>query len=1249
MKYLLGLCLCHQLVVLSGAERRKTDVLQESLLQVQDEEEDDREHKSSFLEPSLPAATTTEKEPTGESLAEVQAAEAAEIARLQAQLARQEQFEDVGHVQTMSVAAKRRQKRREARQAQSRGFPFGLFGGGDPTGCPAGTHSRMKNRFEVDPHPPGVNPNCRAWDDDYKCEEEQLNWVASQDIDFGSSLTAECKDVIRWPSIWAQEPEKELIWEYDSSMARDDIYGYVTLECTEVRGKGVVIVLSHNCRELLPFSVVNAFDPSSKPRKTLWWEERTASGPWSSKEIKIFDCGTLPQTIVTKTTTCSGEYGDILIVASKACAADPTCKAVAIPKQGGSYSLLSTFYCPFGGKDGEIKQGEIVKWRGWTAEAPSTETGIVLTGWSLHSKKELVQVKFQDRKDLVRVHNSNLERLNSKAPMTVVYPLRERRVVCEKMREGKSCDVPTRNDAFVLFTDKRKTVDDCQMACKEKADTSRFSVGFKGCCAFSAGICSISQGELFQLVESSYDYDWDDEPRFSQKRKLEEPDVPELAGHCYELPCAMDPLCTFDAKSDFEPPTDLPLEPTSDSAVAYFDFAHPLSMPFAYAPGEDRVNFFHVTSEQPALLKNLQADKRRLLRKVGLIPKSAAVLKKLPEGREVNASDFSWQQQKGKTKKKGDAYEPRSIKTRASLDDDLEYLGNTEEDKDTDTEESLELWEDVHKFDYPGGSGRSPPETWDHLEEQLDVVCEQFAKAFGRDIVAPVISLQDRDDCFRKHGTHTSPGFEPCLVHKGCTHNDAEARFVPFHSPWVSKLQFDILASQQPAPFCCVTPYNDDLRDEEMLRNFFTDIDFQDPSKVDLSQVTDQGAKETMSDSLHDGAKAMKKLLSHDVKDESTLNWLAGFLEHSTLVLSKWVDELQDTVDSEGEEVEVSSSGTSFLVLHPEGPHTSSSGNKGFELARWSEQRGAFIQVGLREPDGTPAGSNSTIGKLWKIAKSVPGAIYSYGIKPVWNHLMKPLARWGFTIAKWVIEHPRSALFISKIALAIRDRLCEKASFQIYEQPDAQAIGAFSAMSDKVSEASKYFKDTFTPATLLITLQNSLANTRFADTMKSMGSAAFGVVMAWAGVATGGAATALIGSVTGLLADAAIDASKQALELMIYKEIAKEIPSNLFDFFMKKCIYKREPEREITFAATAEEVAGAARDTLSAVTQQVTAQSSRLLNAMSSFAGWFGGSGSLLELEGNLTNLTASQMRKVLLSKQKLMKHKRFVDVRPEM
>ena len=78
---------------------------------------------------------------------------------------------------------------------------------------------------------------------------------------------------------------------------------------------------------------------------------------------------------------------------------------------------------------------------------------------------------------------------------------------------------------------------------------------------------------------------------------------------------------------------------------------------------------------------------------------------------------------------------------------------------------------------------------------------------------------------------------------------------------------------------------------------------------------------------------------------------------------------------------------------------------------------------------------------------SVPGAIYHYGVKPLWNFVAKPLLKWGISLTKWILEHPRAALFITKFGVLMRDQMCEKVSWHIYGDPGTTAVGAMAYAS----------------------------------------------------------------------------------------------------------------------------------------------------------------------------------------------------------
>ena len=53
---------------------------------------------------------------------------------------------------------------------------------------------------------------------------------------------------------------------------------------------------------------------------------------------------------------------------------------------------------------------------------------------------------------------------------------------------------------------------------------------------------------------------------------------------------------------------------------------------------------------------------------------------------------------------------------------------------------------------------------------------------------------------------------------------------------------------------------------------------------------------------------------------------------------------------------------------------------------------------------------------------------------------------------KWILEHPRAALFISKFGVIIKDRLCEKVSFYMYGDPEVAAVGAFAKARGSAKE-----------------------------------------------------------------------------------------------------------------------------------------------------------------------------------------------------
>ena len=129
-----------------------------------------------------------------------------------------------------------------------------------------------------------------------------------------------------------------------------------------------------------------------------------------------------------------------------------------------------------------------------------------------------------------------------------------------------------------------------------------------------------------------------------------------------------------------------------------------------------------------------------------------------------------------------------------------------------------------------------------------------------------------------------------------------------------------------------------------------------------------------------------------------------------------------------------------------------------------------------------------------------------------------------------------------------------------------------------------YTRQSFTPAVMLTMLQDITGSTTFVDTVADIGKASYALVLAWTGFATGGAAMALLSSFTSLLAEASVEAGRRALELVVYQEIAKEIPSNLFNMLATKCLHKREKTR-VTWTATKAEIMESGQGAVEEVTK----------------------------------------------------------------
>lgn len=156
-----------------------------------------------------------------------------------------------------------------------------------------------------------------------------------------------------------------------------------------------------------------------------------------------------------------------------------------------------------------------------------------------------------------------------------------------------------------------------------------------------------------------------------------------------------------------------------------------------------------------------------------------------------------------------------------------------------------------------------------------------------------------------------------------------------------------------------------------------------------------------------------------------------------------------------------------------------------------------------------------------------------------------------------------------------------------------------------VLRLDKYMRKTFSPAVVLEGLKDIMASSPMMDTIAETGKFSFSLLLSWAGFAAGGPVVALLGTMSSLLAQAGLEAGRRAMELMIYQEIAKEIPSNLFDMLTEKCLYKREARQEATWNATQAELVSAGKDAISKVTETVQSAGKTLSDQMSRWSSFF--------------------------------------------
>lgn len=809
--------------------------------------------------------------------------------------------------------------------------------------------------------------------------EEQF-FVLTKELAVGESQSGACSELVRGPSLFAAS---DVFWDVDDCESLSFLCGSIEVGCeVDAKGKVFLKIQQFSCQELLPFSTIWEHDTESDPAET----EKAVTST-SKYEFAEFTCSNPLKASINLLHVGPSNVLQVvagLQEAQAACEADSQCEAIAIEQiesgksdnengkdgqsekktkrkaKGGEaksntrrFHLLDSFNCmpvreAF---HSTFLAGETVNLRYLARNQQGLHLdprGTVLESWSLEDAELDVLVQFSQGTQYILAEHLVKENEYTSSSWAVLRKIRERKAECDDLIEHRSCDILSRAMAEKLDAG---TPASCHQACLEKAQATQH---LSRCCVFTGDVCALTSGLLFD------NHGEDDSER--------EP-IREWAGSCYPEPCSLDPLCAF-RKGELPGPG-----ASSDAETVFFDFAHPLTLPFFIDEAKGLI--YHFTSDDPKL-EALRRDKRRLLQPVGMI--AVADRKKLEK------------------------------KTFGKL---------RRSDKGA-----------IAKF-----------------QQEMHETCIKFGHSIGRRLLAP--NLEEAlasDECELHRARHS---LDACLVKAGChahSKEDADhADWLPFSPTEFAQLPYDLLAWQAPAAFCCSTAYTSDERQEHMVKTLLERAEIKG---VNLDQVDDVSVRNNLKKSVKSGSSALKKMLMRHVSDEAELNWLGQMIRLALGELKRMLADLQETVDTESSDnVEIAEDGASILEVAEDGDQVTPSGRPGFVIARWSQEKGAFLQA---DPNSTR--TPSKLQKAWNLISSVPGAVYQYGVRPLWNYVAKPLLKWGLSLMKWILEHPRAALFISKFGVIIKDRLCEKVSFYMYGDPEVAAVGAFAKARGSAKE-----------------------------------------------------------------------------------------------------------------------------------------------------------------------------------------------------
>eukprot|EP00929_Paragymnodinium_shiwhaense_P007064 TRINITY_DN111021_c0_g1_i1.p1 TRINITY_DN111021_c0_g1~~TRINITY_DN111021_c0_g1_i1.p1 ORF type:complete len:1307 (+),score=348.00 TRINITY_DN111021_c0_g1_i1:151-4071(+) len=689
------------------------------------------------------------------------------------------------------------------------------------------------------------------------------------------------------------------------------LYGSMTLRCSE----GGLKIEHHFCREYIPFSVMHAAGVGHSNAQPPAQPEQQR---W---EYARYQCAPPPAAVLLSADVggAAGDLGAALRYAQRLCDRSEECRGVAIEKETRKMSFMKNFTCPGGefSKLPQFESGQKVRFRGVPYPMPQLapdDEGVVVEQIDTEGR---VLVDFGSRGTRY-LFEADLALLDDKSPFIILQKIRPAQVFCDELIPEHSCDVPDLSNSLILFEDDKKDAAACQQECqKAAAAMDELSLG---CCVHSGSTCALTypSGRSQAAADKADSSAGGFATLFALKPRIGSEDASAQKRHAKnpEAPeaagtCSMR-FCAFDVScmpSSRSFHTSVPDNVPGDEGDDAVALYWDFSETLSREYYHEVSNFANIWHYDSTTIPD-EAKKRGSVRIIGYAKKSEFS----PEG---------------------------AVKRR---------------------EHDLPFRADVY------GKDR---ENIEELQEELDMRCSEHSFTWNTPLLAPLLSAEDAHACIGETGGPEDELFQSCLIQKGCYRRDPDMK--PYQRPYFSNLPIDILATQQPAPFCCGLPSSQEQAQDMLQKLFFQKAGIMHVSetlKVMQKGDLDVEKKSNMAQGLRAGSKSIKTMLQQN-SDPETLDFMVKFVGKARESLSSYLVEykgsMEEEADASGSSVEFSEDGNSVLEYDEDGPVIAPySGRRAREVARYSHEHGGFLEIGefqegVEDADATDGGSDSLV------------------------------------------------------------------------------------------------------------------------------------------------------------------------------------------------------------------------------------------------------------------------------------------------